>query len=80
MIQDTADHSRILDQRDQLETAAERLEVIAHDLVEHTPCGRLRRVRGRRTTRHMGVVANRSPAGAHRGLHRNLYDPLADER
>jgi hypothetical protein len=53
--------------------------VIAHDLVEHTPCGRLRRVRGRRTTRHMGVVANRSPAGAHRGLHRNLYDPLADE-
>jgi len=59
---------------------AERLEVIAHDLVEHTPCGRLRRVRGRRTTRHMGVVANRSPAGAHRGLHRNLYDPLADER
>jgi hypothetical protein len=59
---------------------AERLDVIAHHLIEHASGRGLRHVRGRGTTSHVPVVANRGPEDADADLQAKPRHPLGDER
>jgi hypothetical protein len=54
--------------------------VITHHLVEHAPGWEVRRLRGRGTTSHIPVVANREPVDVDADSHAIPRDPLAYDR
>ena len=56
----------------------ERLEVIAHHLVQHALRGRLRRIAGGRTT-HAPAVAKRTPLGLDRDLRGKSNESTFDD-